>query len=509
MSSRCPSLVALFACAFACLISSGSCTAAPLDEAAIDKLVSETLKVWQVPGVAVAIVRDGEVVYLKGHGVREVGSKDAVTPDTVFPIASCTKAFTTTALAVLVDEGKMDWDDPVRRHVPYFHLSDPLADRAVTLRDLVCHRTGLRGHDLLWYRSTLTQEEVIRRVGLLPLDRPFRTAFQYQSTMFTTAGFAVAAASGMPWADFVQKRLLDPLEMSSTRLTTSAAAKLADRASAHRINGVGQPDTMEPYVMDVPEPAGSVYSTARDLSKWVRFHLGDGTAAGKRLVSEKNLLQTHTPQIVLRLEGDEKGLHPETLQMSYGMGWVIQDYRGQLLVSHGGAIDGFRTHLTLVPRARLGIVLLNNLDRTQMNLALSNSLVDLALGLPRKDWSRIIREQMRLQDLAVAERIRTEQANRHHGTRPARELPAYTGEYQHPAYGTCRIALDRGTLTFRWSQFGGALEHYHYDTFVVRNEAMQDPQFRFRLGTDGEVASLHVTGRLDVEFTRVRKSERD
>jgi len=203
--------------ALATLLACRPATAAgPFDPKPIDALVEKALAAWHVPGVAVAIVQDNEVVYLKGHGVREIGGRDLVTADTVFPLASCSKAFTTTAMAMLVDEGKMAWDDLVRKHLPTFRLSDPLADRNVVLRDLVCHRTGLRSHDLLWYRATWKPEEAVRRAGLLPLDKPFRSAFQYQSTMFTAAGLCVSSASGMPWHDFVRRRILDPLEMRAT-----------------------------------------------------------------------------------------------------------------------------------------------------------------------------------------------------------------------------------------------------------------------------------------------------
>src|SRR5262249_46700903 len=192
---------------------------------AIDAIVQEALKVWDVPGVTIGIVRDDRVIYLKGHGLKEVGKKDPVTPDTIFPLASCTKAFTTTAMAMLVDEGKMNWDDPVRKHVDFFHLSDPSADALVTLRDLVTHRTGVEPHELLWYRSPWSQEQIIRRIGKVKLDYPFRSGFRYQTTMFTTAGWAVGHASGLSWGDFVHKRILAPLGMKSTSLSTIAAAQ--------------------------------------------------------------------------------------------------------------------------------------------------------------------------------------------------------------------------------------------------------------------------------------------
>ena len=181
-----------------------------------------------MPGAAVAVVRNGDVLF-SCQGVREAAGRDPITPDTLFPLASCSKAFTTTAMAMLVDEGKMAWDDPVRKHLPSFRLADPLADRAVILRDLLCHRTGLGTHDLLWYRAPWTPEDAVRRAGLLPLDKPFRSAFQYQSTMFTAAGLAVSSSAGKPWYDFVRARILDPLEMKSTCFTSTEALKFADR----------------------------------------------------------------------------------------------------------------------------------------------------------------------------------------------------------------------------------------------------------------------------------------
>src|SRR5437868_2085152 len=228
------------------------------DVAVLDRAVREALEAWKVPGTAVVIVRDDRILYLQGHGVKEAGGKEAVTPDTLFPLGSCTKAFTTTAMAMLVDEKRMNWDDPVRKHVSFFRLSDPLADSQVTLRDLVTHRTGVGPHDLLWYRAPWTGEEAVRRVGRLPLDRPFRTTFQYQTTMFTAAGLAVASASKTSWADFVEKRLFTPLGMKTAGCTT-ASFKSDDRASGHHLDDRGEIVVMPAwYPLERPEPAGSI-----------------------------------------------------------------------------------------------------------------------------------------------------------------------------------------------------------------------------------------------------------
>ncbi len=473
----------------------------PLD-AAVDAVVKKSLDAWGVPGVAVAIVRDDDVIYLKGHGVKSLDAGGAVTPDTLFPLGSCTKAFTTAAMAALVDEGKIGWDDPVRKRLPYFHLSDPLADREVTLRDLLCHRTGLASHDYLWYRSPLPPEEVVRRAGLLPLDHPFRTVFHYQSTMVTAAGLAAAEAAGESWEDLVQKRLFNPLGMTASCFTTTAAAKAADRAAGHRLNRLGRPEVVDYYPEEAPDPAGSIHSTARDLSQWVKFQLGDGRFGDRRIVSAANLAETHSPQMVIRLEGVERDLHPDTVQMSYGMGWVLENYRGVGLCSHAGAIDGFRVHITLIPEKKIGIVLLNNLQFTRMNLALSNSLVDLLLGLPRRDWNAVFREAVRKNEAATLDRAREREARRARNTTPSRELAAYAGVYENPAYGTVRVTLEKGALVWTWNSFTTPLEHYQYDTFTAPLEQLHSPRIAFSLNAEGAVDALMVSEPMGIEFRR-------
>jgi CubicO group peptidase (beta-lactamase class C family) len=248
--------------------------------------------------------------------------------------------------------------------------------------------------------------------------------------------------------------------------------------------------------------AGSINASARDLGKWLRLHLGSGTFEGKRLVSARNLDETHTPQFVLRMDSTPAALHPETHQMSYGMAWVIQDYRGHKLVSHGGAIDGFRAHLTLLPNDHLALAILCNLDQSRMNLALSNSLVDHLLGLPAKNWNGFIAEQSLKEVEAIRTRRRQRAENQQHGTKPSRELAAYTGTYEEPAYGTVRVALENGGLVWRWNAFTVPLEHFDYDTFSAHHEVLGDFQVVFALGPDGSVATMKVVDLLDLDFRK-------
>jgi CubicO group peptidase (beta-lactamase class C family) len=478
--------------------------ATPDRAAAIDEAVRDALRVWHVPGVAVAVIRDKDVVYLKGQGLRDIDKRQPVTPDTIFPLASCSKAFTSAALAILVDEGKLSWDDPVGKHVSFFHLADPLADRDVRIRDLLCHRTGVGSHDLLWYRAPWSPEEAVRRIALMPLDRPFRTAFQYQSTMYTAAGFAVRSAAGMPWEDYVRVRLLEPLQMKSTFLTSTTAARHADRASGYERGDNGEPAAMPAYPLDKADAAGSVHSTARDLARWLSFQVvGD-----KSVVSDSSLGETHTPQMVIPFGGMDREIHPDTVQMSYGMGWVIQDYRGRRLISHAGIIDGFRCHLTLVPDAKVGIAILANLHRTRMNQALSNTIVDRMLDLPEKDWNAILQAVVRRENSDAEQALRAREAARARDTRPSLPASGYVGVYNHPAFGSVRIAIDRGRLVWSFNTFSAALDHFENDTFSLPINSLGTPLVQFASPSGGEMQTLHVGGKIDIEFRRQTGTDR-
>jgi CubicO group peptidase (beta-lactamase class C family) len=498
LAALCPSLLlgGLFACA--------TCPAATVDTRSIDNIVRDALRFWQVPGAAVAIVKDNEIIYLKGFGVRELGSDGPVTPVTIFPLASCTKAFTTAAMAMLVDEGKMSWNDPVRKHLKYFHLSDTLADAQVTLRDLVTHRTGVNGHDLLWYRAPWSRGEIIRRIGRVPLKHSFRSTFQYQSIMFTAAGAAVEAASGVKWDEFIQKRICAPLGMSEMTFTATAAQAAVEHATPHRKNAKGKPEVIDWYPLTAPDPAGSIHANARDLARWVQFQLGDGLFNGRRLVSAKNLAETHAPQMIIRLEGAARDMNPDTHLMNYGMGWVLQDYRGKFLISHAGAIDGFRAHITLVPDAKLGLVLLNNLQGTQMNLAVSNQIIDLLLNLPAKNWNQYFGDQIKKTEAVTLSRLREREAKRHPDLKPSHDLSAYVGSYEDPAYGTASVTLDHGVLLWKWSSFASPLEHFEGDIFTVANDVIGRPQLTFTLGPAGEIAGMKFTEALEVEFKKAK-----
>lgn len=470
-----------------------------VDSRAVDRIMTMSMARWHIPGAAVAIVVDDRVVYAKGYGVKNATGKEPVDADTLFFIGSTTKAFTSAAMAMLVDEKKMSWDDPVRKHLAYFRLSDPCADSLVTLRDIVSHRTGLSRHDELWDDSPWSREEVIRRVGAVALTKPFRSAYQYQNIMFIAAGEAVAAAAKMPWNDFVRTRIFEPLGMTSTRITMADWNAAADRAAGHHYDRVHDLVLPQPPIDDDNlAPAGAIKSSAHDMAQWIRFQLGNGTFEGKRLVSPEALGETKTPQTVIRLEGDTKENNPETNVLSYAMGWNVQDYDGELLVAHGGALNGFRTQVDLLPKRNAGFVVLINEGRGLATVAMRNSLIDLIVdhgGHAPRDWDAYYLAADRHQDEKDAQTRRERQAKRRPDTHPSHDLAAYAGTYENAGYGTATIALDNDQLVLHWNHLALPLAHFHYDTFSAVSEAADvDEQVVFRLGADGEVAGMTFFG---------------
>ncbi|MBI3407550.1 MAG: serine hydrolase [Planctomycetes bacterium] len=483
----------LFLFALSVVLGLETACAQDVDSKVIDALVDDALRHWQVPGLAVAVVHNDRLAYIKGFGVRNLDKPDPITPDTIFPIASCTKTVTSLALAMLVDEGKLHWDDPVRKHVPFFRLADPLADANVTLRDLLTHRTGVGAHDLLWYKAPWDFEERIRKIGKVELDHSFRSSFEYQTILFGAAGYAGGKAAGSSWRALVEKRVFGRLDMKSASCVYPREA--GDVADPHKKNAQGKAEAISRYPLDQPDPAGSVHASARDMSQFLRFQLGNGSWNGKRLLAERNLAETHMPQVVVRVDGFVKEANPETLQISYGLGWVVQDYRGKLMVVHGGAIDGFRAQLTLVPQAKLGIVLLNNLDGVSMNIALTNTLIDRVLGFPQKDWHTFYRDLVRRgeeEKQAAAKAFLAKRLPDRPSTLP---LAAYAGKFVDAAYGPCEVAVQEGRLIWRWAAQVCPLEHYQDDTFLANNDTLNNVVVDFAVG-NGRAEAVRLLGRV-------------
>ena len=475
---------------------------APAQLRGYDAYVAAAVRAWGIPGLSVAVVKNDSVVFARGFGVRRLGEDAPVTERTLFAIASCTKAFTAAAIAMLVDSAKLAWDDPATKYLKGFQLFDPYVTRELTVRDLLSHRSGLARGDGVWWATPYDRAEVLRRVRYLEPSWSFRSRYGYQNIMFLAAGEIVPAVAGKTWEQFVRERIFAPLGMTTS--TTSIAALPAaggaggDVASPHQtIGGRMQPI---PYRnVDNIGPAGSINSSAIEMAQWIRLQLGAGVYRGRRLLSADRIKEMHSPQTVIPLDTLTERLRPSTHFLAYGLGWSLSDYRGKKVVSHGGAIDGMRSIVLLVPEERLGIVVLTNGGEPGRLLTSAVALraVDAYLGAPVRDWSAELLAVYRAQAARDSVDAEKEKAKRVAGTRPSLAPEGYAGTYKSEMYGDVTIAADSGRLVMRFGpEYTGDLSHWHYDTYqaVWRNPVMDRDLITFTLGADGAVVRLAWPG---------------
>jgi CubicO group peptidase (beta-lactamase class C family) len=467
----------------------------------LDKFIPKALDDWQVPGLAVSIIKDGRLIYAKGFGLRDVAGQKEVTPQTVFAIGSCTKAFTAASAGILVDEGKVDWDDRVTTLLPRFRLKDDFATARMTLRDLMCHRSGLPRHDLMWYNSSASREELFERLSYLEPSQDFRTHYQYQNLMFMTAGYLVGQVSGMPWEKFVKTRILYPLGMSDSNFSVEESKKTADFALPYVLED--KKITVIPFRnIDTMGPAGSINSNVTDMANWVLLNLNKGEFGDQEIISESSLKEIHSPQMI----SSRTLRYDELFYSLYGLGWGITSYRGHLLLSHGGGIDGFTARVALMPRDGLGMVILSNLGGTPLPQIVQYQVCDLLLGQKPVDWNTILKKQREEGEKEAAEAKKKEGEGRVEGTSPSHVLEDYAGDYSHPGYGVLHIKAGEDGLELSYNDIQYSMSHFHYDVFQCQNEMMDITQkLAFELDIKGNVAGVAVPLETSVEPIVFRK----
>lgn len=431
---------------------------------------------WKVPGIAVSVVKGQQLLYAQGLGLRDVERGVPVTPETVFAIGSCSKAFAAASVAMLVDEGKLEWDRPVRTYLPAFRMHDPVATDLMTPRDLLCHRSGLPRHDLVWYGSSASRKELLERIQYLEPAWGFRQRYHYQNLMFMAAGYLVGEVAGATWERFVQKRIFKPLGMASSNFSVSDTQRETDYSLPYGENA-GEVRAIPFRNIDAIGPAGSINSSVLDMAKWVSLHLSKGQHRGRRLVSAENLTQTHKPHIVSIPEPSAVDLsrYTELGDACYCLGWGLLPYRGHRTIRHGGGIDGFIAAVSFLPDDDYGIVILSNLNGNSLPTILLYNLIDRLLGLPEIDWNSRVRQEVdRLKD--AAEKAKAEVASaRVAGTHPSHALEAYAGEYCHPGYDTLSVKLEAGALRACYNSLQFEVRHHHYDVFVLSNPTVPAP----------------------------------
>lgn len=466
--------------------------------AGFDGWVTDAVAEWEATGLAVAVVKDGELVFSAGYGVRDLEAGGAVDDHTLFAIGSTTKAMTAAALGMLVDDGLVAWDDRVIDHLPGFRLSDPWLTREVTLRDLLTHRAGLGNADYLWYGMDTDLEEVLERFREAPVAYSPRSSFIYQNIMYAAAGAVVEAVSGLPWEDFVRARIFEPLGMARTVPLLAETEGVANVAAPHHVVE-GEVVRIENAPVDPVAAAGSVWSSVREMSLWIRMLLDEGVGPdGTRILSEEVVAEMFRPQTLV-----PAGQFYPTAQLtrpawrSYGLAWFQHDYRGEKVDFHTGSIDGMVAIAGLLRDHELGVYVLANRDHVEVRHAIMYEVFDRYLGDGTRDWSQELKALYdRQAEQAAAARAAMEEG-RVARTEPSHDLEAYVGRFGNDLYGAVEVSLEDGGLYVdRGPGLRGPAEHWHFDTFLVRWEGAWrgEAPLTFRSGADGSVSSVEFGG---------------
>ncbi|MDX1476589.1 MAG: serine hydrolase [Saprospiraceae bacterium] len=463
--------------------------------AELDAYVNQACEDWRVPGLSMTVVQDGDVVYQTNYGVRAVGGQE-VNAQTIFCIGSTTKAMTAMAMAMLVDDGLLSWDDMVVDHLPDFQLYDPHITREMRVRDLFTHNLGIGNADLLWTTLELPSDEILQRMRYLEPSYTLRGGYTYQNIMYLAAGEIIERISGSSWASFIDRRIFQPLGMDRSYPTRAASLTERNRSTPHFVVD-GKIQVITDLDADQIAPAGAVWSCIEDMAKWVQFLLNDGMVNGERLVSARNFAELFTPQIIIPKEMFyPTHRHTNPHWTTYGLGWFQHDYQGRVVQFHTGSLPGTIAIIGLIPEEELGVYVLSNLDHTEVRHALMYKVFDLAAGhMNGPDWSALF------QDMYEGIRTRRDTRNaqraqrRLAGTTPRLDLESYAGDYYHDYLGTVSVTADDGRLTMFLGTRSLPLEHWQHDTFRWKLASWSGDLFvSFEIDAEGRL-SMSLFGR--------------
>ena len=473
--------------------------AQPAPLSGFDDLVEQTMKDWRVPGLAIAVAKDGQIVFERGYGVRQLGKPATVDTHTLFAIGSTTKAMTAALVGMLVDDKALGWDDPVVKHLPWFQLKDSAVTRELTIRDLLTHRGGLGNADYLWYGQSNSTDEILKRVRLIEPSYSVRSSFIYQNVMYAAAGAVIEAAGRKPWAEMIRTRIFEPLGMRDTIATAATLAAQSNVASPHDTVD-GQVPVIENMSVDPVASAGAVWSSVADMAKWMQFLLDGGRAggaSGKPLLSAATVAELFKPQTIAPFE-----MYPTTRLvkphwMTYGLGWFQQDYRGRAVDFHTGSIDGMVAIHGLIRDERLGVYVLANLDHAELRHALMYTVFDRYDGGPDRGWSAEFLKLYESVRREADEARKKDEGNQISGTSPSLPLAEYVGTYRDPLHGDVDVTMANGALRLRYGTgFVGSLTHWHFDTFRAKWTAVWRPPalVTFVLDTNGRPTTVELMG---------------
>jgi len=470
----------------------------------IESIVNKAMQAWNIPGLALVIVKDDKVLLSKGYGIRQIGKPDKVDEHTLFAIGSNTKSFTATAVGMLVQDGKLAWDDPVTKYLPTFKMYDPHATELITIRDLLCHRCGLgtwAGDVLLL--SSYSTEEVVRRLQHIQPAYSFRAGYGYSNLMFITAGLIISTVSGLSWDDFIRQRIFEPLGMTDSVTNPRYFGDYANIATPHE-DVKGKLQTVI-YREDAHVgAAGSICASVSDIALWLRLQLNHGSLDGKQLVDASIIEETHTPHTPIRLTAIERKLFPSRHFSAYGLGWFLSDSHGRLIVRHTGGVDGMLSGVVLVPEEKLGIAVFTNKLPNAAFVVVPHYLTEKLLGLPPQGWIQIYAD-LDKEENAKAEKAKQQREEaRVKDTRPSLVLEKYAGDYDSFILGGAVVSLPEGGGGLHiqlqaHESISGTLEHWHYDTFLCKwdDPVLGESLIPFITDGQGQVTGFRVKIRED------------
>lgn len=473
----------------------------------LDEFLQTTLEAWNSPGLAVGVVRDDEVVYAKGHGYRNYGAKLPFTTRTIFPIASNTKLFTAIVAGMLVEEGLLTWDRPIRESVPEIRFYNDALNDTVTLRDMLAHRTGINRHDSMWFRSDLTREQLFDRLRHMEPSDPLRQSFVYNNVMYASVGHAMKLVSGESWESLVQRRLLDPVGMRNTVFTMAEAYRKPQYAVpyAEKRGSTELFELPQNEQMIAAAPAGGIKSDIEDISRWLVTLVNDGALDTRRIVPSTVLQATLMPAVAIPNHMLSIRGWSEFLNSTYGAGRHTAVYRGHLITFHGGSLTGFFSQVAYLPAEKIGVaVFVIGSHCDVLPNVLTFSLFDRLLGLEPVPWSeRFLDIVKRNKEAGLAARAKAAK-NRVSDTRPSHRLADYAGTFEHRLYPDVRIAMTGEALTFAFRNFVLPLSHFHYDRFDTPDDEIHGKwAVNFSIDPQGEVSALTLTlDEAEATFTR-------
>lgn len=476
----------------------------------LDTFALKVLKDWYAAGVTIAVVEKGKVVYTGGFGYSDLDKKLPVTENTQFAIGSCTKAFTASILGMLVKEGKVELDKPVRNYLPELKFQNEYTNDHATLRDMMCHRTGLPRHDMSWYASWASRNELLARIQYMEPTAELREKWQYNNFMFLAQGVVIEKLTGKSWEENMRERILKPLGMDNTNLSTKDMGKSADHSLAFATKD-SSVIAIAYRNIDAMGPAGSINSCAKDMAKWLITWINDGKYNGKEIFP--SLYRNDAITIQMAIGGGTPGTeNPDVHISGYGLGWMISSYRGHYRVEHGGGIDGFITTTGFFPSDSIGIFVSSNQGGVVSSIR--NFIADRMLKLSYRNWSKIQLDAAKKAKDAAKAVQKNDSLGHKLNTQPSHDLKNYTGTFSNPGYGSIEIAMKDGGLVSKFNSIDIRLDHFQYDQF---NAVVLDPslegggpiRFSFHIDSKGDISKLTVpfeTGVNDIEFSKESKA---